>query len=933
MAAKKTESQTVVYPFYQYLWWFYLDHKVEVRRSYTPLTKKILDYAKPESGTQSYLRVPQYEAFEMYVFLKEYLDNPRLADLLSDFISNQGKMHLADISNHTGSLFFAQDKDSFATMQEQLEKVRQQYANYIFALTMGTGKTILMALCICYEFLLAKKFPKDKRFCHNALVLAPDTTVLQSLKEIQTFDKSKIFQEQYAAELENCIRYHFLEDDGVSLPTADGSDYNIIISTSQKIILKKTHKQKSAQEELFTSTWETAVASSKNADLYELDDESQLNANQRYQKLTRLAQIGIYVDEGHHAFGKDLQRDMMDRTKETSLRLTIDNLAKELDSAGTSVVACYNFTGTPYVDNVLMPEVVYEYGLRPAIDKKYLKSAKVKDFEHVKSEEFIEESIKDFIGQHRNSDGSFKRYEGMLPKMAIFAATIDELTQELSPAVEKALSKFGISSDAILINVGDDKITKSDDLKEFLLLDTVKSQKQFILLVGKGKEGWNCRSLFSVALFREPKSKIFVLQATMRCLRSITDEQQEGRIYLSTANKLTLDDELNKNFRISLDEFTGSGAVQKPRRRIYVRTTEKIKVKREFIEYSLKEKKTGSYKLFNEKFSDEKYKKLVHEHSITNLTDSSKTTELSSPDERTFTPYSLIAEISLYLTQNKPDGTMLYSPPELKHLLEQSEEGIDGILKKVNATNDILYDWVIPELFKKIYDLEESRKEKEVEILLVKTPPKDKVDDSGNPFYEISADDDLYVSDSTNDATMPYSSYSQTTGNKKSFNVSGYGFDSRPERAFFDCNLFRNDDIKHIWFTGMFTAGQSDFLIHYIDPDSYALRSYYPDFLVETKEGSFFIIEIKGGNRVELPITKAKTEYATRLAKDSKMEYVFIPDTYAGMKLQEFINLKNKHEAQYSLDDEQQRLVAAEDKTAPTGNTEADKNVSYRIKH
>src|SRR5574344_165843 len=111
MAAKKTESQTVVYPFYQYLWWFYLDHKVEVRRSYTPITKKILDYAKPESGTQSYLRVPQYEAFEMYVFLKEYLDNPRLADLLSDFISNQGKMHLADISNHTGSLFFAQDKD------------------------------------------------------------------------------------------------------------------------------------------------------------------------------------------------------------------------------------------------------------------------------------------------------------------------------------------------------------------------------------------------------------------------------------------------------------------------------------------------------------------------------------------------------------------------------------------------------------------------------------------------------------------------------------------------------------------------------------------------------------------------------------------------------------------------------------------------------
>ncbi len=68
---------------------------------------------------------------------------------------------------------------------------------------MGTGKTILMALCIFYEFLLAKKYPKDERFCHNVLVLAPDTTVLQSLKEIQTFDKSKIFAPEYANVLDS----------------------------------------------------------------------------------------------------------------------------------------------------------------------------------------------------------------------------------------------------------------------------------------------------------------------------------------------------------------------------------------------------------------------------------------------------------------------------------------------------------------------------------------------------------------------------------------------------------------------------------------------------------------------------------------------------------------------------------------------------------
>ena len=46
------------------------------------------------------------------------------------------------------------------------------YANYIFALTMGTGKTILMATCIFYEFLLANKFPADPQYCHNALILS-----------------------------------------------------------------------------------------------------------------------------------------------------------------------------------------------------------------------------------------------------------------------------------------------------------------------------------------------------------------------------------------------------------------------------------------------------------------------------------------------------------------------------------------------------------------------------------------------------------------------------------------------------------------------------------------------------------------------------------------------------------------------------------------
>lgn len=140
-----------------------------------------------------------------------------------------------------------------------------------------------------------------------------------------------------------------------------------------------------------------------------------------------------------------------------------------------------------------------------------------------------------------------------------FASNIDELEKELRPAVEQVLSKLDISTDKILVNVGDDKITTNDDLREFVNLDSPNSEKQFILLVNKGKEGWNCRSLFAVALHRTPKSKIFVLQATMRCLRAIGLRQETGRVFLSEENKVILNEELQNNFRMNIDEFTNAG--------------------------------------------------------------------------------------------------------------------------------------------------------------------------------------------------------------------------------------------------------------------------------------------------------------------------------------------------------------------------------------
>lgn len=886
---KKSKETIVDTPFYQYLWSFYADHKKEIWREYKPLTRGILSRAD-YTDASAFLRKPQYEAFEMYVFLKEFLNTPKLGELFENWCNNKGNFRYDRTpvlqNERQYKLFQYQDAESIKPSVAQLKKLQQDYANYIFALTMGTGKTILMAVCIFYEFLLANKYPEDELYCHNALVLAPDTTVRESLREIMTFDKSKVFAPSYAKILDTKLRFHFLEGDGISLNTLDGSDFNIIIANSQKIILKRKNKADDAQILLFKDDkYAKAVQNDPNADLYEIEDEKELTANQRYKKLSRLTQLGIYVDEAHHAFGKALANDMTDRKAKTSLRLTIDHLANELNQAGTKVVACYNYTGTPYADNRLMPEVVYAYGLKEAIDNHYLKEALILDYDNVKSAEFVQNVVQSFVDAHRDKNGDFKRYENMLPKLALFGSTVDELQKELRPALESALIKAGISLDTILVNVGDEKLTKPDDLREFKLLDTPESTKQFILLVGKGKEGWNCRSLFGVALFRKPDSTIFVLQATMRCLRSITNIQQTGQIFLSTENLEILQKELQENYRMSVEELTVRKPKDKKVRRICIRKVVEVKVIEQIPEFKTTPLHPGEFTIFDNDYNPEHYRKTQGEHSLCDVQTETVRKEIQTNAQRKFTRYSLVAELSLYLTQHikNEDGslTIRHSPSEIERLLERASDGVDRILSEVNRNNDVLYDYLVPKLFSLLYKVEYTDGEpREVTKYLAKHVP-----DDGLSFV---FDDDKYISDEA----KGYNKYNQSSGgNGKSFNLSGYGFDSKPELDFFRTNLFENEHIKHIWFTGMLTHGQSDFLVRYIDPESHALRSYYPDFLVEMDSGNFCIIEIKGENLIPDADTQAKAEYASRMFSGKHgMAYLFVPSHNAHSLLMEILS-------------------------------------------
>jgi hypothetical protein len=862
--AKKTIQQD--FAFFHALLNFHTQNKGRIRQHFKQLTKQVLDFNNRELRQDAFLRQPQYEALEIYVFLKEFGQNRHVHQLFLDWAKNEGLFEGfqttgADRTGQGTLIGFLEleGEEEYGKLFKRLSERARSYPNFIFALTMGLGKTILMATCIFYEFLLANKFGKDDRFCKNALVFAPDKTVLQSLKEIQTFDLEKVVPPEYANFLRTNLKFHFLDDTASTIGAQDGSSFNIIISNTQKIILKRRTAVPTVTDKLFSER--SGTLSDVYSDLYEMlgeaapETDADLAVNARFQRIARLPQLGIYVDEAHHSMGDGLAKDLGQGKEDSALRTTIDELARALEHKKTKVVGCYNFTGTPYVKDAIMPEVVYAYGLKGAIEKGYLKQPDFVSYKgNVKSSDFLRETINDFWTREGE-----KRREGMLPKLALFASTIDELQTELRPALEGILSSLNIPTTRILVNVGDESLTTSEDIREFNQLDTERSEKQFILLVGKGREGWNCRSLFGVALYRKPKSKIFVLQSTMRCLRSIGDIQETGHIYLSEENMQILEDELQQNFRVTTDEI---GPKKNDDSEVYEVTAVPppvvltIKRKRELFQTRRKSEPDKLHLDLSEQVLEQYRAALIRRKAIKGpIVESEDITERL--ENRVFTSYTLVAELARYFAGDS------ISPFEIEDILGNSNVGLTRIVDAVNMSNDVFYDLVLPAVFRAIFEIETFSKRTEEQIELVKgySPETNRI-----PTFKFRAKPHLV-------ASRDFPEFKVAT--HRTFHLDHYCFDSQPEMDFFRKALGINDGDK-LYFTGMLVHGQSGFSVSYIHPESHTVCNYYPDFLIIRADGSTHLVEVKSAWQAGDPVVLAKQEAARLLAEGNLFHYALV---------------------------------------------------------
>lgn len=749
-----------------------------------PETQNILRHIK----SIGYLHQPQVEALETYIYLKEVLGNKPTYHAMRSVFSSEKDLILALGLSQSEALELAFDPDKEKKINQKLYEQfgELDYANQIYALTMGSGKTVLMGTMILYDFVLSFYHPEDNRFAKNILVFAPDTTIIESLKEIKNFDYDLVLPKEYRPISLN-IKYHYLESPDTALNPI--GNYNIVVSNSQKIILKSQHVE--------------------NRQLNWLKDETfikyKAKENKRLLVIREMKNLAVFVDEAHHSFGTTLEGAL----KKT--RQTIDYIHKEGKMPLTGVV---NLTGTPYVNGKMLPDVVYHFGLKQGIEMGILKQVRFFEYGNVQSQEFIADVLEKFWSEYGEN-----RLEDKLPKIAFYAPSIEVLRQELLPEISKILSQKGISTEKVL-----EYHTEAENQKdEFLKLDTADSKKQFVLLVGKGTEGWNCRSLVSCALFRKPKSAIFVLQSATRCLRSIGDNSVKASVFVSPENAKILDKELKNNFATSLTDLQNQEQEVAP----CTMTVEKkcsIQVKKllKIIEQAVT-REPESIKINWKDYLADVYDPFIRTSNISLEGTQAKYEADGSVQtisvKNTLTVYEVIDHIS---QETHLSGLMV------KRILANNSASLAKLVTQINESPGMLF-FIIQSILQQVYEYTESSELVEETLELTKNYP-----------FKINVREDK--------KSLIVYKEAETT-NRLGFHINPYNFDSRDEKELFQFlrkQLRENEVIKDIYFTGGVTdSSHNDFYFEYFSPEKKRIARYFPDLLIETSTGRYIVIEVK----------------------------------------------------------------------------------------
>lgn len=436
------------------------------------------------------------------------------------------------------------------------------YPDYLFSIPMGAGKTYLMAALIYLNLYFAITEPDNTLFAHNFILLVPSglkSSIVPSLRDIQNFNPLWILPNPAASQLKNLIKYEWLQESSsaaksnavnnpnarkICMHTANPDLMGLVaVTNAEKVILNKIdNKFNEGQITLYTLSEEERK-----------EYEATKQANELREQIGKIPGLCVLIDEVHHASDDQKLRKVVNKWMEQS------NFNSVLGFSGTpnmNPASKIKITDDLSIKCTQYANVVTYYPLISGLGN-FLKIPTVRHA-NFGSMEIIGYGLREFFEKYKDTT----YLNGAMAKIAIYAPSIAALEEEVYPEVCNVCSELGIDpAESILkYHKGNTAYKIPEDAQfEFSTLDSPLSKKRIILLVGIGREGWNCKSLAGVILSqRNACPQNMVLQISCRCLREVDNAKREtALIWLNKSNADKLNQQLQEQQYISITEFGG----------------------------------------------------------------------------------------------------------------------------------------------------------------------------------------------------------------------------------------------------------------------------------------------------------------------------------------------------------------------------------------
>lgn len=434
------------------------------------------------------------------------------------------------------------------------------YPDYLFSIPMGAGKTFLMAALIYLNLYFALAEPDNELFAHNFILFVPSglkSSIIPSLRDIQNFNPLWILPDPVASQLKNMIQFEWLQEASsasksnivknpnarkISMYTANPNLMGLVaVTNAEKVILDRVDRNINYDGTLLKNLSEAERK----------EYEAALQANELREHIGRIPGLCILIDEVHHASDDQKLRQVVNKWMEQS------NLNSVLGFSGTPNMdppANVNITADLSVKCTQYANVVTYYPLIQGLGN-FLKIPTVR-YSNLESSEILGNGLREFFGTYANTVYA----NGATAKIAVYGPSIAVLEEELYPEACSICRELNMNpSDVILkYHKGNSTYKISDDAQfEFSTLDSPFSKIRVILLVGIGREGWNCKSLTGVILSqRNSCPQNMVLQISCRCLREVDCAANEtALIWLNKFNADKLNKQLQEQQYTTIQEF------------------------------------------------------------------------------------------------------------------------------------------------------------------------------------------------------------------------------------------------------------------------------------------------------------------------------------------------------------------------------------------